>query len=125
MYTSKVGRLLIAVVLSTAISACAGRDAQPVQMVNAWDSNATCVDILTEARAVSYKISNLRREEEDKKTQNVIMGTAGVLLFPPLLLGMDFKDAAGTEREALEARLAYLDQKMAMQCPTVVAALPN
>lgn len=90
----------------------------------------SCDSLSTEISANNTKIVALREEEEDKKAQNIIAGGIGAVLFFPALLAMDFQDAAGEERAALEARNQFLGQTRTSKCqnttsqPTMVKDTP-
>lgn len=110
------------------LGACAGRAPQPVAITTSADENRSCESLSTEITQNNSKITALRKEEEDKKAQNIVAGTVGAVLFFPALFVMDFQDAAGKEREALEARNQYLGQTRDAKCsnaspaPTMVKA---
>ena len=70
-------------------------------------------------------MASLSAEESSKRGQNIAMGVVGAVLFWPALFAMDFKDAAGTDRKAVEARLAYLNSLYgAKQCAGVTGTAP-
>mgnify|MGYP002628708684 FL=1 len=103
------------------LTACAGRQAAPVAVTNSFDTDKTCTQLRAEIDANNTRITELRNEEENKRAQNIVAGTAGALFLFPLLF-MDFQDAAGQERRSLESRNQYLAQLTARDCSTVVDA---
>lgn len=108
MSTARKG--LMAIVLVAQLAACAGRDpmvAQPVAMPA--DQQLNCTALHAEISGNNAKVASLQQEEQSKRGQNIAMGVVGAVLFWPALFAMDFKDAAGTDRKAVEARLSYLN----------------
>lgn len=106
------------VVTATLLSACAGRDAHPVAASQPQDNNASCAAVQAELDANNLRITQLGREEGWKVAQNVGAGVVGLFTFGIGFAAMDFKDAAGTERDALETRNRYLAQIAAEKCRT-------
>jgi len=110
------------------LGGCAGRSAQPVAVTTAADPEKSCAVLNAEITENNTKIVALRKEEEEKKAQNIVAGTVGAILFFPALFVMDFQDAAGKEREALESRNQYLGVARDEKCknaspePTMVKA---
>lgn len=96
--------------------ACAGRDAHPIATTQLQDNTASCTAIQAEADANTLRISQLSHEEGWKVAQNVGAGIVGLFTFGIGWVGMDFKDAAGTERQAIESRNQYLAQLSVEKC---------
>lgn len=117
------GALLIAL-LTIGLGACAGRQPQLIQVVQAADQQLTCDQIVAEIKANNERIQDLAREEGWKVTQNVAAGVAG-LVIPVLWFGMDFQDAAGKEGKALSQRNEYLASvaKNTCQAPLTTASV--
>lgn len=101
--------------LAATLTACAGRDAQPVATAQAQDSTATCAQIQAEIEANNVKVQQLADEKGLKVAQNVGAGVVGLIIWP-VWFGMDFKDAAGKELVALEARQKYLATLAVERC---------
>lgn len=107
------------VVLSALLMAsCAGRDPHPVDLVQPGDKDLSCTAIYAEISANNDKISDLSSEEGWKVAQNVAAGVTGLFIWP-LWFGMDFKDAAGIDRNALEDRNEYLSKAYGPNCSIV------
>lgn len=98
------------------LSACAGRDAHPIAASQPQDNNASCAAVQAELEANNLRISQLGREEGWKVAQNVGAAVVGFFTLGIGFAAMDFKDAAGTERQALETRNRYLAQIAAEKC---------
>jgi hypothetical protein len=113
-------------VMLTQVAACAGRDAAPAQPVAMpTDQQLDCPALFAEITGNNAKVVSLSSEESNKRGQNIAMGVVGAIIFWPALLAMDFKDAAGTDRKAVEARLAYLNSLYgAKHCAGVTGAAP-
>jgi len=103
-----VRKLVSAVTLVALLGACAGRDAAYIPVVQPTDQGLDCGALYAEMSTNTAKIASLSAEEGSKRGQNIAMGVAGAILFWPALFAMDFKDAAGTDRKAVEARQSYL-----------------
>ena len=80
------------------------------------DRSKICADIQIEMKVNNDQIARLLKEEETKRAQNIIAGSVGAILFWPALFAMDFKDAAGAERQALQARQEVLNTHQAVRC---------
>ena len=102
-----VRKLASAVALASSLGACAGRDAAQIPVVQPQDQGLNCTAIQAETTANTAKITDLGRESGNKTAQNVAAGVAGLFIWP-LWFAMDFKDAAGKDTAALQARQNYL-----------------
>jgi hypothetical protein len=105
------------------LAACAGRDPQPIATVQAQDTYADCTQIRAEIEANNAKVKQLADEQGWKVAQNVGAGVVGFVLWP-VWFGMDFKDAAGKEAAALQARQQYLTTLAAQRCAAQAQAAP-
>jgi hypothetical protein len=119
------------VACSLLLSACAGRAPQQIAVVQPKDVVMDCTALNAEIAGNAVHEADLSKEEGNKRGQNVAAGIAGAILFWPALFLMDFQDAAGTERKALESRDQYLSTLAAQRCqqqaPTIASvqsALP-
>jgi uncharacterized protein YcfL len=106
---------LAVAVLGIALVGCAGRDPQPIATVQQQDAYADCTMIRAEIEANNAKVTQLANEQGWKVAQNVGAGVVGIVIWP-VWFGMDFKDAAGKEAAALEARQKYLTVLAAQRC---------
>ena len=93
--------------LSLGLAACAGREPNPVAVVNPSDSMMDCYAIQSEIAANNQRVQQLASERGWKVAQNVAAGVAGVVIWP-LWFGMDFQGAARKEAQALQQRQQYL-----------------
>src|SRR6185437_1417115 len=100
-------KVLFVAGLSLALTACAGRDPAPIATVQVQDQYADCTMIRAEIEANNAKVTQLANEQGWKVAQNVGAGVVGLVIWP-VRFGMDFKDAAGKDAAALEARQKYL-----------------
>jgi hypothetical protein len=98
-----------------ALSACAGRDPQPIATVQVQDTYADCTMIRAEIEANNQKAKQLADEQGLKTAQNVAAGVVGVVIWP-VLFAMDSKGAAGTDAAALQARQQYLTTLATQRC---------
>jgi len=114
---SIVRNLVSAVALTAMLGACAGRDpAPPTSIVQPQDNNLSCDQVQAEIAANNGRIQALSSEEASKRTQNIVAGTVGVVLFFPALFFMDFKNGAGKDLESANARQSYLGALAATKC---------
>jgi hypothetical protein len=81
--------------------------------------------IRAEIEANNAKVTQLANEQGWKVAQNVRAGVVGIVIWP-VWFGMDFKDAAGKEAAALEARQKYLTVLATQKCtsPPATAQRP-
>jgi hypothetical protein len=115
-----VRKEFVVAMLGIALVGCAGRDPQPIATVQVQDSQADCTMIRAEIEANNAKVKQLADEQGWKVAQNVGAGVVGLVIWP-VWFGMDFKDAAGKEAAALEARQKYLTVLATQRC---VASAP-
>jgi hypothetical protein len=110
--------------LGIALMGCAGRDPAPMATVQAQDAYADCTMIRAEIEANNAKVTQLANEQGWKVAQNVGAGVVGLVIWP-VWFGMDFKDAAGKEATALEARQKYLTVLAEQRCAGPPTAGPK
>jgi len=97
------------------LTGCAGRSPDPVAIAQVGDGRITCEQMTSEIANNKSKMSDLSQEENLKRGQNVAAGVAGAMLIVPLL-AMDFQDAAGEEKTALEHRNQHLSSLYVHRC---------
>ena len=107
--------VVLTIAIGLALSACAGRDPQPTVTVQPQDAYSDCTMIRAEIEANNAKTKQLADEQGFKVAQNVGAGVVGVVLWP-VWFGMDFKDAAGKEVAALQARQQFLTTLATERC---------
>jgi hypothetical protein len=95
--------ILSATAIGFALTACAGRDPQPIASVQPQDMYADCTMIRAEIEANNAKTKELADEQGWKVAQNVGAGLAGLVIWP-IWFGMDWKGAAAKDAAALQAR---------------------
>jgi hypothetical protein len=103
------------------LSSCAGRAPNPVAISQPRDATYSCRAIQAEIAANNEKITELGTEQGLKVAQNIVAVGAGLFFILPFFL-MDFQDAAGTDKQALEDRNAYLAQLALDRCQVADAA---
>jgi hypothetical protein len=108
-------KAFVLAMLGIALIGCAGRDPAPMATVQAQDAYADCTMIRAEIEANNAKVTQLANEQGWKVAQNVGAGVVGLVIWP-VWFGMDFKDAAGKEAAALEARQKYLTVLAEQRC---------
>jgi hypothetical protein len=90
-------------------------------IVQPFDQQKDYLALSAEISGNTQRIDVLAVEQSNKRTQNVVAGVAGAILFWPALFAMDFQDAAGTESTALQSRQQYLAMLAAQRCNTQIA----
>jgi hypothetical protein len=108
-------RVFTAIAAGFALSACAGRDPQPIATVQAQDVYSDCTMIRAEIEGNNQKAKQLADEAGMKTAQNVAAGVVGVVIWP-VWFAMDSKGAAGTEAAALQSRQQYLTTLATQRC---------
>jgi hypothetical protein len=103
------------IAIGFALSACAGRDAQPVATVQPQDAYSDCSMINAEIQANNSRAEALASEQNAKVVQNVAAGVVGLVVWP-VWFAMDAKGAAGTDAAALKARQEYLVNLAGQRC---------
>lgn len=116
-------KVLCVAMLGIVLAGCAGRDPLPIATVQAQDQYSDCTMIRAEIEANNAKVTQLANEQGWKVAQNVGAGVVGLVIWP-VWFGMDFKDAAGKDAAALEARQKYLTVLAEQRCvaPPAVAS---
>jgi hypothetical protein len=108
-------RMLSATAIDLALTACAGRDPEPVASVQPQDVYADCTMIRTEIEGNNIKMKELADERGWKVTQNVVTGLAGFVV-PVIWFGMDWKGSVDKDAAALQARQQYLTTLAEQRC---------
>src|SRR5690348_13215163 len=108
-------KTMLVTIIGIALAGCAGRDPAPLATVQVQDTYADCTMIRAEIEANNAKVTQLANEQGWKVAQNVGAGVVGLVLWP-VWFGMDFKDAAGKEAAALQARQQYLTTLATQRC---------
>ena len=99
---------LCAVIGLVLLCGCAGRTAQPVAMINAYDGNLSCEQVQAEISGNEQKARQLIAEDNSNRNANIAIGAVGVLLFWPALFALDLSDAERIEAQALHERNTHL-----------------
>jgi hypothetical protein len=108
-------RVFLATAVGLVLSACAGRDPQPIATVQPQDAYSDCAMITAEIDANNLKFKELADEQGLKVGQNIAAGVVGLVVWP-LWFAMDFKGAASKDVVALQARQQYLTALATERC---------
>jgi hypothetical protein len=108
---------LSACCLATAalLAGCAARDANPVQVSQPRDVALSCEAIDLEIRTADEMAARVAAESDADFGRNVVIGTLGVLFFPPALFALDLGPAEELELEALRQRNDHLEELRSSQ----------
>jgi len=90
------------------LSSCAGRDAQPVQVVRSSDMQLSCASLDQEQRLIDVEARKLAGKT-DKTVKNASLAAAGAFLLVPYLF-IDLSEAEEIELNALRARYMRLER---------------
>ncbi len=93
------------------LAGCAGRTAQPVSIYQPGDQQRTAESIQAELVQIDSDIKAKESNRQGIVLGNVALGVLGFFLLFPWFF-MDFKDADGTEIEALKQRKTWLTSIM-------------
>ena len=101
-----------AAVLSLAIllGACAGREAAPVQVNQAGDTDKSCHQLLKELNDNQYYMARLVRESNHVKAKNADVVAGDAFFFPPVLAAYDKGEAQNIELRTFQERNKRLTQ---------------
>jgi hypothetical protein len=115
-----------ATAVGLALAACAGRDPEPIAIVQPQDQTSTCGMISAEIQANNIRVKALADEQGLKVAQNVVAGVVGIVVWP-VWFALDAKGAATKDVAALQARQQYLAALAVERCapPRPVAAAPS
>ena len=102
--------LVAALAAVTTLSACAGREAHPVAVVQPQDNTTDCQSLVEEMAANQKQILNLDSQRANHNANNVVVGTIGLVLFAPALLALDTTDYEKQEMTALKERDDHLQR---------------
>jgi hypothetical protein len=106
------------------LAGCAGREAMPVRVERVGDKGRPVEALEAEIQQIDEEI----RAKQNKRTYttgaNVINGVAGFFLLVPWFF-MNFKDAEGTEIEALKQRKVWLTSIMEAKAECGTATEPT
>jgi hypothetical protein len=108
-------RVFLTIAVGLALSACAGRDPQPIATVQAQDGYSDCTMIRAEIEGNNQKAKQLADEQGMKTAQNVAAGVVGIVIWP-VWFALDTKGAAGTDAAALQSRQQYLTTLATQRC---------
>ena len=95
-------------VSAIALSGCGGAPPRVIPAMTAADIEADCSTLLTSAEAANIDLQETYVKLRQRGSHNAAMTTAGILLFPPLLLALDTKGSQENEIGQLNARYASL-----------------
>jgi len=119
--------LLVSAALSGAllVSACAGREARPIDTVKATDGQMSCQLMIAEVQANNSRARSLIKEKNDSEGKNVAVAVVGAILFWPALFAMDLKKTEEIEMRALHDRNRHLVNLMGQkQCVNLPPTSP-
>lgn len=87
--------------MAALLTACVGRDPNPVRAVQPGDSGLSCAALQEEYEFNIISAKEKIARNENKDATDLMIGVVGFLLFWPLMLTIDMKNAEGQEANAL------------------------
>ena len=99
-------KILILIITTSFLFACAGRKANLVTVSQVGDNQKSCLALQNELQEIQTEIQKLV-PQEDKTGKNVALGITGAFLIVPLFF-MDFSDAEKQETAAYQQRYVKL-----------------
>ena len=99
-------KILILIITTSFLVACAGRKPQLVTVSQIGDNQKSCQALSNELQEIQTEIQKLA-PQEDKTGKNVALGITGAFLIVPLFF-MDFSDAEKQEAVAYQQRFVKL-----------------
>ena len=100
---------VIAASLLLALSACAGRNPQPIDIQQSADPGLSCPAIEAEMAGNDARIAQLAKENDEASDMNITVGALAAGLFPPAVVAFDVSDAQEVEISALHDRNTRLE----------------
>lgn len=90
------------------LGACAGRPANPTNVVQYTDDKMSCQQLAMAAEEEQSRAQVAYEADRSQEEKNAVIGTAGVLLFWPALFAMETGDHNLIEAQAHERRAEHL-----------------
>jgi hypothetical protein len=96
--------------LAALLPACAGRQAAPVQVNQAGDTDMSCHELAHELNYNQSVMAHLVRESDHVKAGNADIAAADAFFFPPVMVAYDKGKAQSLELRSLQERNKKLSQ---------------
>jgi hypothetical protein len=103
--------LVLITIVCAAVSACRGRNANPIQVVQDRDHKLSCEEMQMELLSIQRYMQTLRAERSQSNVGNVAAGV-GSLIFLPAIAFLDLSKAEKVEIEAYKSRYEHLQYLM-------------
>ena len=121
-------KILVLLILSVSFLGCAGlfRSADPVAVYQYGDEVKSCDELEDDLRLSLIRLDDMQMKRKTKIASNAMLTGTGLLLFPPLLLGLDLSDVDLTnikaERKRYHALAGFARDK---DCGFEIVPLPS
>ena len=96
--------------LAALLPACAGRQAAPVQVNQAGDTDMSCHELAHELNYNQSVMAHLVRESDHVKAGNADIAAGDAFFFPPVMVAYDKGKAQSLELRSLQERNKKLSQ---------------
>lgn len=90
------------------LAGCAGREANPVQVIQTNDATMSCKELRQEISISQNQLQRLLGDQQDVQSKNTAAAVAGAIVFFPALFFLNLKGAAREEAKALQDRIVGL-----------------
>lgn len=93
------------------LAGCAGREANPVQVIQPGDAQLSCKELRQEISISQQQMQRLLSDQKDVQGKNTAAAVAGAVVFFPALFFLNLKGAAREEAKALQDRIKGLAER--------------
>lgn len=101
--------ILVLGLSAVALTACMGREPDPVAVQSERDYSLSCTALKAEKEGNYERLRYLRREQDGSGDMNIVAGSVAAAVFPPALVATDVSDAEEVEMRALRQRNDHLE----------------
>ena len=103
--------VLASTITAMALSGCAGRDANPVKVIQDGDGRMSCKELRQEIQISQQQLLRLVGDKQKVQGNNTAAVAVGAIVFFPALFFMNVKGAAKEEAKAMQDRMVGLAQR--------------
>lgn len=119
-------RNMIVLVLGIGLIGCAGRPANPTNVVEYTDDKMSCPQLAVAVTEQERRSQASYQADKSQEEKNTAIGVAGALLFWPALFAMETGDHNLIEAQAYDRRAEHLRRIMiGKECTDIPVPLPK
>lgn len=105
-------RISALVVFGVVLAGCAGRPANPTDVVEYTDNKMSCPQLAIAAQQQQQRAQTSYEADKSQEQKNTAIGVAGAILFWPALFAIETGDHNLIEAQAHERRAEHLKRMM-------------